>query len=200
MTEAHERFDPLQEIWRSQETTPLEVDLPRLRTEAERLDAGVRARNRRETRVAIALTGFFLLIAFAEAVATNAVSATGALLVAASMLWVRFAIRRWGPSELSPEDLSRDARSFLTRYRRELARQRQLVLYAWLWYVLPILAGLLLLGLGRALDRGVPIETWLGSVLVLVTAAVTLGVVLLNLAAARDLTRRIVELRSVEEG
>jgi len=143
--------------------------------------------------------GFFLLMAAVEAVAGDAVSAGGALLVSASMLWVRFAIRRWGRSGLAPEDLRRDGRSFLTLYRRELVCQRRLLLHAWLWYVLPIFAGLLLVSLGRALHRGVPVETWLGSIMFLATAAVALVVILLNLAAARDLTRRIVELRSVEE-
>jgi len=197
--ERHGPIGPLQELWSSQATDPIEADVPRLRTEAERLDAGVRARNRRETLVAVALTGFFLLIAVVEAVAGNAVSAGGALLVSASMLWVRFAIRRWGCSGLAPEDLVRDGQSFLTLYRHELARQRRLVLHAWLWYVLPIFAGLSLLSLGRALHRGIPLETWLGSFLFLATAAVALAVVVLNLAAARELKRRIVELRPVDE-
>ena len=199
MNEADERFGLLQELWRSQETASIEADVSRLRTEAERLDASLRSRNRRETLLAASLTGFFLLVAAAEAFTENAVSAGGALLVSVSMLWVRFAILRWGSSGLTPEDLRRDGRSFLTLYRSELVRQRRLVLHAWLWYVLPIGAGLLLLSLGGALHRRVPVETWLGSIMFLATTALAIVVVLLNLAAARILTRRIVELRSVEE-
>ncbi len=199
MNESDEQFGPLQELWHSQKTAPIETDLSRLRTEAESLDTSVRKRNRRETLIAVLLAGYFLLVAGAEAVAENTVSAGGALLVSVSMLWVRYAIQRWGRSGLAPEDLRMDGQSFLTVYLRELVRQRRLVLHAWLWYVLPIGAGLLILSLGGALHRRVPVETWLGSIMFLGTTALAIVVVLLNLAAARILTRRIVELRSVEE-
>jgi hypothetical protein len=199
MNATDEGFGPLGELWCSQETAPVQADVSRIRTDAERLDARIQRRNRHENLAVVAVTGFFLVVAAVEAVGGNAVSAGGAVLVCASGLWVRFALRRWGRWELTPGDLERDGQSFLALYRRELVRQRRLVLHAWLWYVLPIMTGLLLVDWGRALDRGVPVETWLGSIMFLVLAAVAFVVVLLNLVAARDLTRRIVELRSVEE-
>lgn len=200
MNMADEQYGPLQELWCSQETSPVEADPSGLRLEAEQLGATLSRRNRRETVIAAPLAIIFVLIAIAEAVNGSPVSAGGALVVSASMLWVRYALRRWGRSGMTPEDLERDGRSFLALYRDELVRQRRLVLHAWLWYVLPIFGGLLLCSLGTALQRREPVETWLGSFSFIVMVAIALTTVLLNLMAARGLNQRIAALHPAQEG
>ena len=87
---------------------------------------------------------------------------------------------------------------FLRTYRRELVRQYRLVLHAWWWYVLPMFAGLSLRLLGETLRRGESIDAFLWSAMFLATVAVSLVAVTLNLAAARDLKRQIVELGVVD--
>ncbi|MFT5052600.1 MAG: hypothetical protein ACI8QZ_004036 [Chlamydiales bacterium] len=199
MNESNEQLDPLQELWGSQQTAPVEADIATLRTQAEDHNTAIRKRNQRETLVALALAGIFLLMAIAKAISENLVSAGGALLVSASMLWVRYAIRRWGHSEITPEDLWRDGRSFLALYRRELVLQRRLLQHAWLWYVLPIFGGIVLGSWGGALQRHEPVESWLGSISLLATLAVALGIVVLNLVAARGLGQQLAGIPPAEE-
>jgi len=198
MNEPNEQFDPLQELWGSQETAPVEADIAGLRKQAEDHNTVIRKRNQRETLVALPLAGIFLMMAIAKAINENLVSAGGALLVSASMLWVRYAIRRWGHSAMTPEDLWRDSRSFLALYRRELALQRRLLQHAWLWYVLPIFGGIVLGSWGGALQRHEPVEVWLGSVSLLATLALALGIVILNLVAAWGLGRQLAGIPPAE--
>lgn len=199
MTEMNASYGPLQELWGAQEVAPVTADPAGLRSAAAALDAGMRVRNRRENLVAAALAGFFLLVGVVELAEERFVAAGGALLTCAAMLWIRLAIRRWGRSELTPADLELEGSAFAQRYERELARQRRCVLHAWLWYVLPIFAGLSLLGWGQALARGESVGEWASSFVFLLTATVAAVVVVANLWAARALSRRIAELRATEE-
>ena len=199
MSEEAGTVNPLRAIWQAQAAGPIDVDLDGIRKESERLDVSIRARNRRESLVAWPLAALFLLIAVVELVSGNGLSAAGALLVSASMPWIAFALRRWGAFRIEPADLASDGQTFLALFRDELSRQRTLLALAWLWYVLPVFAGLSLLDLRNALVRGQPIESWLTSVQFIFTGAIAAGVTLLNLVAARDLGRRLKSLSPGDE-
>ena len=83
------------------------------------------------------------------------------------------------------------------RWRAELARQRDLLLTVWRWYLLPFAPGLVLMF--AAMWIGAPAEHQgrIAGVLIMVIllfAAVAIGIVLLNLLAAARLQRMIEDL------
>ena len=196
MKHEKESLDPIGELWLTQPDHTQELDMNRIRSSAEELDRIVGKRNRRERLVAWSLVAFFGTMSVLELVAENFVSASGAALVVASMLWIVFVVRRFGSFSKPGDELGLDSRSFLESYRGALVRQRRLLSLAWLWYCLPIFIGLTLVNFGFAAERGTALGDWALSASSVVTATVFMAVVVLNLVAARGLGARLAELGS----
>lgn len=184
----------LEELWLTQQDPTQELDMDRIRSTAEELEKTVEKRNRRERLVAWTLVAFFGTMSVWTLVAGNFTTASGAALVVASMLWIVFVLRRFGGFSEAGDELALDGRSFLESYRGTLVRQRRLLSLAWLWYCLPVFIGLALVSYGFAAEQGTAPGDWALSASAMVTAALFLIVVVLNLVAARELGEQLAEL------
>lgn len=184
MNHTHPAEDDARSLWRGQDLPPLQPLPPQqLAEQASRLQGIVSRRNRREAVVAALMVPVFLFSAW---IFPHWMTKLGALLVLAGTGVVMWQMVRRASARALPRDL---ASSLLDFHRRELARQRDALRSAWLWYVAPIVPGLVLLLCGRQIENG----RWQPSVFI-VTALTMLGVVLVNLYAARGLQRQIDKL------
>jgi hypothetical protein len=121
----------------------------------------------------------------------------GAWLCIAGMLYVAYQIHRRGSAKTVAGDLA--PASCLDFHRRELERQRDLVMNVWSWYLGPLIPGLVLLMVAAGMaNPGHLKHAWL--FVTLYSAIVALGfyfVARLNRRAARCLQRRIDDLVSM---
>lgn len=168
-------------LWREQ-TLPALQALPadELAAQSRRLQHTVGRRNRRETLAAGLVVVVFLAYAW---IFPHWLTKLGALLTVAGagvMLWQ---LRRRAPARPQPEALAENVLQF---HRGELARQRDSLRAVWLWYVAPVVPGLLLFLGGRQIENG----HWQPGVVVVV-AGVMAGVVGINRRAASRLQREI---------
>lgn len=193
-------LETMQALWKAQPDLPLEVDMDRIQSDAAALERTLKARNRRERFVAWPLAVFFAVRSLAAFASGNTLSGVGALIVAGSALWILYVLRHSEMNAESESELAQDGRSFLTRYRGELIRQRRLLQFAWLWYCLPVFVGLVLMYFGRAAEKGQTLNDWALATPLVVTTLVFLAVAVLNLVAARSFSTRLDELGSVGSG
>lgn len=176
--------DDAPSLWRGQAVPPLQPLPPeQLAEQATKLQRSISRRNRRETVVAVLVAPVFLFYAW---VFPHWLTKLGALLCVAGLGVLLWQLHRRASARPLPEAL---AGSLLGFHRSELARQRDALRAAWLWYVAPLVPGMTLFLCGRQIENGV----WQPGVFVFV-ALVTGGVVLLNLYAARRLQRQIDKL------
>jgi len=176
--------DDAPSLWRGQAVPPLQPLPPeQLAEQATKLQRSISRRNRRETVVAVLVAPVFLLYAW---VFPHWLTKLGALLCVAGLGVLLWQLHRRASARPLPEAL---AGSLLGFHRSELARQRDALRAAWLWYVAPLVPGMTLFLCGRQIEIGV----WQPGVFVFV-ALVTGGVVLLNLYAAHRLQRQIDKL------
>lgn len=171
-------------LWRSQALPPLQPLPPEeLARQATRLQRTVSRRNRRETVVAVLVAPVFLFYAWFF---PHWLTKLGALLCVAGLGVLLWQLHRRASARPLPAAL---ADSLLGFHRSELARQRDALRSAWLWYVAPLVPGMTLFLCGRQIENG----AWQPSVFVFV-GLVMGGVVLLNLYGARRLQRQIDKL------
>jgi len=200
MTSRQELPDPIEQLWLSQPDETMELDMDRIRSSALQLERTVARRNRREVVVAWILFAVFVAMSAAKLSAGQLVAGSGTALVAVSMLWIVFVLRRFGGvPELEVElELRLDGRSFLASYRGALARQRRLLSLAWLWYCLPIFVGLMLASYGSAAAGGEGLRDWALTPSPLVTVTLFVAIAVLNGFAGRRLQARLDELAGDE--
>lgn len=165
-------FDP-QSLWQSQteETVPMTLD--QLQTRARRFDRTISRRNLIEYAAVV-----FVVIAFAAiaAMGGEVLIRVGAISVAVGALIVAWQLRR--RASVQPPSAVLGAAPVAQAYRDALSRQRDALASVWVWYLLPLLPGLVLMSWGR----------W--STL-LATLAVFGGIGWLNTHAARRLDRKV---------
>lgn len=118
----------------------------------------------------------------------------GNMLIVAATLFVAFKLHR-GRAARAP--LAGSVDTLIGFHRAELARQRDMLVTVWRWYLLPFLPGLVLLfvamWIGAPPDRLVKIVSSLVLV-ILLFVAVAIAIILLNLLAAARLQRMIDDL------
>lgn len=180
----HPTEDDARSLWREQPLPPLQALPPHeLAEQAKKLQGTVFRCNRLEVVVAAFVVPVFL---FAAWVFPHWMTKVGALLTVAGTAVVMWQLHRRASARPLPPDL---ASSLLDFHRRELVRQRDALRSVWLWYVAPIVPGLVLLLCGRQIENG----RWQPSTFVF-TALGMVGVVLVNLYFARGLQRQIDKL------
>lgn len=177
-------------MWRSAPaaaTTPLpEAELSR---RAGRFQRRIARRNFLEYAAALLVcAGFgFYLWKFPDVLMR-----LGSVLVILGILVVVWQLRRRASSHPMPgAESALPCRDF---HRAELVRQRDALRAVWLWYVAPLVPGMVVFrwGVETNLDPALPFARgWVADGLI---AAVMLGVILLNLYAAHRLQRQIDQL------
>lgn len=176
---------------------PVVFTIEELQRAARKFSRKIRWRNVREyvaAAVVVAWMGFYFVRLHWM------LERLGSALVIAGVAYVVWRLHRSGPASGNAETM--DARSCLDFYREELVRQRDLLKSVWLWYLSPLIPGLVVLLLGTlqatlaqpgAQGHEGKIVARFGATLA--ECAVVFGVVgWLNARAARGLQRKIDEL------
>jgi hypothetical protein len=177
-------------IWGAQAVEPNLVSIEQIRAKADKFQSAVRRRNRIEYVAGVLVVagfGWYIWIF------RTPLMRLGSLLIIAGtlfiMAWLHFRVSANPiPSQISFMD-------YMSRYREELRRQQTALRTVWLWYLGPLVPGLVLftIGMSRLLEHAPGSRRPMGPFLV-VMVTVFAGVWLFNLWGARKLQRPIDEL------
>ncbi|MDI4634639.1 hypothetical protein J7U46_16385 [Pelomonas sp. V22] len=184
----------LHQLWKGQPAEPLQaLAAEELAQKAAAFHKRIARRNRSERLSAAIVVPVFLLYAW---IFPYWVTKIGALLIVAGIFVLLWQLKRRAEAADPARALGLDLLAF---HRAELVRQRDALRSVWLWYIGPLLPGLLLFLWGRQQELATPAaqawHPWVNAI----TALVLLGIVLLNLWMARKLQRQIDEIDKVSE-
>jgi hypothetical protein len=190
------------DVWRSQPAERTQIALEDIRRKAQKLETKVSWRNAREyvaCALVVAVFGYY------ASVFDAALIRAGCGLVITGALFTVFRLHKMGTARKVPAELA--LHTCVDFRRKELERQRDLLLSVWRWYLLPFVPGMtvFLVGLFEfAMQRPHASEHARAIVLVFaLTAAgcavVFAGVGKLNHWAARKLQREIDALDQLEK-
>ncbi len=128
--------DKLQSLWQSQPNEPLSFSAEEIRRAAGKFARRISRRNLREYAAgALAIAAFLYFLIHFEVFLLR----LGSALVIAGVLVVLAQIYKKASAKTLPQGI--DTRSCIEFHRSELARQRDLLLSVWKWYLLPLLPG-----------------------------------------------------------
>jgi len=190
---SRDRLDDLGALWRGQPTEGLAVDATpeALRARAEKLARQSLRRNVRETVAGVigaAATGW---IGWAMPIP---LSRAGAALIVLATIWILAVLWRRGRARPAPAPAAPTA-EHLAHLRAELVRERDLLGSVWLWYLAPLVPGLVLMPLGMILEvakRAPAAWTWLTMLTwIACGAAAMVAVAWMNRRKSRQLARQI---------
>jgi hypothetical protein len=175
--------DPVKSLWQAQDLPPVGLSVDAVRAAARRFDRRIRLRNGLEYAACL-----LVIVCFARYVVLfpTPLMRLGSVLVILGTLVVAWEMRKRASSRGAPNALAG-----VDFHRRQLERQRDALRWAWAWYVAPFLPGMAVFRWGVETELGLAAPFARGLVANLAIGAVLLGVVLLNLHAARKLQRQI---------
>lgn len=188
--------DPI-EVWQSQPVEPVYMSIEEIRNKAMKFGSTIQRRNLRETIVAVALIPVFGL--FLRWFPTP-VERVGSCLTIAGLLYVIYRMNGSAAPKSVPSSGGFD--TCVSFHRRELERQRDLLRGIWLWYLAPLVPGILVFNLGvigQKISPGHPLQWWRAAPFVVLMVAWFWVVIWLNRRAAQGLQRTIEELDRVAE-
>jgi hypothetical protein len=177
-------------IWGAQAMEPDPVNVGQIRANANKFQSAVQRRNRIEYVAAVFVIAGFGLYLW---IFPTPLMRLGSLLIIAGAIFIMVWIRLRASANPIPSQIS--FMDYISRYREELRRQQTALRTVWLWYLGPLVPGLVLFtfGMSRLLEHapgsGHPMWPF-----VVVMVGVFTGVWLLNLWGARRLQRKIDEL------
>jgi hypothetical protein len=189
MTPKSEKPD-IKAIWGAQTVEPNLIAIEQIRAKADKFQSAVQRRNRIEYAAGVLVVAGFGSYLW---IFRTPLMRLGSILIIAGTIfilaWLHFrASANPIPSHISFMD-------YTSRYRDELRRQQSALRTVWLWYLGPLVPGLVLftIGMSRLLEHapGSRRPMW---PFVVVMVAVFAGVWLLNLWGARRLQHQIDEL------
>jgi len=164
------------------------MPLEEIRRKAQQFEKRIARRNLREYIGAAVGAAIFTYYMFTF---HSPMIRTGCALIIAGLLAIVVQLHKRAAPGKMPADLA--LTGCIAFHRRELARQRDLLRTVWLWYVGPIVPGIVVFGMGAAPRQGTV------SVLNAVPFFSILGIVMwLNYRAAKCLDRQIAELDNLE--
>jgi FtsH-binding integral membrane protein len=140
---ADDTSDPMTNAWKSQPAEPVDLSLEDMRRKAQKLETKVWWRNVREyvaCALVVAAFGYY------AAVFDSTLIRAGCGLVIVGALVAVFRLHQAGAARPVPAELA--LRTCAGFQRRELERQRDLLLGVWRWYLLPFVPGLVVFLLG----------------------------------------------------
>lgn len=187
--------DPVRKAWQASAGDSPLPDLDTVREGADLFFRRIRRRNRIEYATAALVIPFF---GYAALTLPSSTIRVGAALVVLGTLFVIWQLHRRDSAVPPPGEA---ALPLIAHQRAQLVRQRDALASVGLWYLLPLVPGLSLIVLARAIDGGVEALArmswfqifWIGLV-VLIFA----GIWWLNRAAARMLQAEIDALDALQ--
>ena len=182
---AHDDFgSDLNRLWQDQPAEEVSMTLDDIRARARKMERTVNRRNLREYAAALFVVVALGVITWREA---NVVVIAGSVLVVLGTLYVVYHIHKWGTARSMPADLA--VTDCLEFHRAELVRQRDLLRSVWTWYLLPLVPGVGVMIVGRAIER--PDRRLLSLGAAVFVAGTFFGIGKLNEHVARKLQRKI---------
>jgi hypothetical protein len=178
----------LQALWQSQALDQNAISVEEIRGRAKRLERIVARRNLREYFAAVVVVPAFGWIVW---VGPSGTIRAGAGMVILGTIFIVYYLRRRGSASSLPGDLG--LKSALEFHCVELVRQRDLLRSVWLWALLPIVSGMLVLQIGQALAH--PEWLWRIVLYCAVLVAGAAGLHALNHRAAARIQERIDRLK-----
>lgn len=170
-------------LWKDQAVEPHLLSPDEIRSRLGRLDGRIRARNRIEYFAGgLAFVVFAVFVAYQLVRHGFDIATLGAILLMLGVLTMGWQLHR----RTGPVTTIDGARPSVEIYRAELRRQRDALTSVWLWYIAPVVPGMIVLYVAvlRKTDAGIwPI---VGAV-ALAQIAFIVWVVFINLRAARIL-------------
>jgi len=191
MANEYSSDDPI-EIWQSQPVEPITMSMAEIRSKAVKFEGQIRSRNYRETMVAIVMIPIFLLFAHFF---TSPLSRAGAYLIVAGLLLVIYQMNVKAAPRRVPED--NGLQNCVAFHRRELERQRDLLRSIALWYLGPLIPGIVLFSIAVIAPKirpDHPADWWRALPALVIAAAWFWFTIRLNRRAADHLQRTIDEL------
>jgi hypothetical protein len=182
-----EPADDFHHLWKSQPAGEGRMSIDDIRNRARAMEGTIRRRNLREY-----IAGVIVLVAFGFVAWTDSSSVVriGAALIIVALLYVVHQMRTRGRVQPMPASLGlMDCIAF---HRNELERQRDLLQSIWSWYLLPFVPGMLVILIGRAIQR--PERRAFVAVSAVGVAAAFFVVGWINARVAKRIQRRIDEL------
>ncbi len=198
---ADETPNSVTDVWRSQPAERIEISLDDMRRKAQKLEKQVFRRNVREYVACVLVVACF---GYYASVFDAALIRAGCGLVIVGALFTVFRLHRAGAARTVPAELA--LHTCVDFRRKELERQRDLLLGVWRWYLLPFVPGMMvfLVGLFELAMRQPHASAHARTIVTVfaLTAAgcavVFVGVGMLNQRAARKLQREIDTLDQLE--
>jgi hypothetical protein len=183
------RDEDLKDLWQSQDVPKTEIDMQALSIKATDFQKTIKRRNLLEYAAALLVVPVFVHGAlYAEPTLTR----IGAILIVlgVGVVVTHIHLRGHASSEAPPVD--GPTQRLVAWHRAELERQRQLLLRVPVWYVGPLIPGMVLHQGGYALERS---EAWPSSLFaILLASGIVVAILWANRAGARKLERQIAEL------
>jgi hypothetical protein len=182
--------DDIRDLWQKQELEHMTITLDEIRDRAGTFRRRIVWRNLREYAAGAVAIAFFVPMLWRN----HGWHLAPPILLISGTLCVLYQLhkRAGAPAGLAESGL----RASLAWYRRELERQRDALREVWLWYLLPIVPGVLAQSVDLPWKRGFSLRYLASLVFVLL---VLVGIWALNLHAARRLDRKIEEIRLMEQ-
>jgi len=181
----------LQALWQSQSSgkdVGSGIALTLIRELAQGFEYRVTRRNRREYAGAAVAVALFGLSVFTK---SSVLLRIGSGMSIVGVIAAAYMLHRWGSARTLPSDLA--LTSAIEFHRAQLERQRDLLRHVWLYCVLPLTPGVLVMEIGNALAQ--PEHTWRIIFWSVVMFLLMLGVLALNWRAASRVQRQIDRLK-----
>lgn len=189
-------YDPLRELWASDQGEKFTMSIAELTARSDRFRSRIQRRNLIEYAAAALVVAVFGWLAFIVPAWSVRVGAVLIILAAIYISWQLHRVASLSQGHGPADNLA-------SVYRRELVRQRDALKSVWRWYLLPFLPGIVVFVLGTNIEAGVSLPVWA----IVISSAISLGFVglifcgiwALNAYAARKLEKEIETLDLASE-
>ena len=179
--------DNIRDLWREQPTEPISITLEDIQNRAKKFERRIRSRNLREYAAGVILIPVYI----AFALRNHGWRIAPSLLQLAGVLVVLYELhRRASPAR---PNLEAGLNSSVESYIQDLERQRKALASVWLWYLMPLVPGLVAGMILGAIDHP---DRRLG-IFIAFSVVIFAGIWALNARGARRLEAQIKELRTV---
>jgi hypothetical protein len=199
MTDPHVQPGDLRSLWQAMPTTPVTISADEMRARALAFDRKIRRRNLTEYVAAVFVVGVFGWYATFPEPATPLWPIANLMIIAGVML-ITWNLNRIARAATPPAHAT--ATGLIAFQREQITRQRDALKSVWLWYIAPVVPGIVVwfiaVAVGTSDTTPMALAVGLGGS-VLVCALVFGLIILVNLVGAARLQRMIEDLDRLGE-